>query len=161
MSVEWFYQDQANGQHIGPISLVQLHTLAGAGVVARDTMVKRGADGAWMYAELVQGLFERDEKATELEKRRRVQTGLVYGLLGCATLAGSFVFGSIVDATIGDPNSKLLDGMFQGALLVAFVGILRGIYVILTTPLTLTKQAICDRQFWRLRPRDREEKGDE
>lgn len=56
MAAQWYYQ--VMGQQLGPVSPSQLRTMAGAGAVAPDTMVKQGTDGAWVFARQVRGLFE-------------------------------------------------------------------------------------------------------
>ena len=59
MASEWYYQIM--GQQFGPVSAVELHALANAGTVARDTLVRKGGEGRWVCAEKVQGLFQRSD----------------------------------------------------------------------------------------------------
>jgi len=55
MAAEWFYQ--VMGQQLGPVSAVELRALANAGTVQPDTLVRKGTDGCWVWAEKVQGVF--------------------------------------------------------------------------------------------------------
>ncbi len=64
MAGEWFYQ--AKGQQLGPVVSAELRRLADTGVVTPDTLVCRAtatgmADGRWVCAERVQGIFQRNE----------------------------------------------------------------------------------------------------
>ena len=66
MAPEWFYQ--AKGQQRGPVASSELLRLADAGAIMPDTLVcmataTRTADGRWVRAEKVQGLFQRSAPA--------------------------------------------------------------------------------------------------
>jgi hypothetical protein len=87
----------------------------------------------------------------ELEKRRSLQTALVGGAVACVGIAALVIVGIVIDSTMGRDYPKFLDWFAQGAFLVSFVGIIRAVYVISTTPWSLTKEALRDREFWRLR----------
>ncbi|MCX7429197.1 MAG: tetratricopeptide repeat protein [Planctomycetia bacterium] len=67
MATEWFYQ--AKGQQCGPVASSELRRLADAGAIMPDTLVCRAtatrmADGRWVRAEEVQGLFQRSAPAS-------------------------------------------------------------------------------------------------
>ena len=94
--------------------------------------------------------FHANKMSAELKKRRALQTALAGGALGCLALAAFVVVGIVIDATMGPPYPKVLDALAQGVLLISFVGIIRAVYMIFTTPWSLTKQALRDREFWRL-----------
>jgi len=55
MSVNWYYQ--VMGEVIGPKTTAQIVRLAREGVVAPDTLVRKGEDGRWLTAEQVKGLM--------------------------------------------------------------------------------------------------------
>ena len=57
MGAEWFYQ--IGGQPSGPVDSTELQRLVKAGVVRPDTLVRQGANGRWVRAEHVRGLFQR------------------------------------------------------------------------------------------------------
>jgi hypothetical protein len=59
MAAEWYYQIM--GQQLGPILSAELRRLADTGTVTPDTLVRKGADGRWVCAEKVQGLFQRSD----------------------------------------------------------------------------------------------------
>lgn len=56
MTAEWFYAH--NGQMAGPITADQLRQDALAGKVAVSDHVRRGANGTWVSASKVKGLFD-------------------------------------------------------------------------------------------------------
>jgi tetratricopeptide (TPR) repeat protein len=63
-AAEWFYQ--AQGQQAGPLSSAAFRKLASAGTITPDTLVCRAtgtgtADGRWVRAGKVQGLFQWDD----------------------------------------------------------------------------------------------------
>jgi hypothetical protein len=55
MSAEWFVQLEGGQQ--GPLAAAGLQQLAAAGRITAATPVRRGADGPWLVAAQVQGLF--------------------------------------------------------------------------------------------------------
>ena len=63
MASQWFYQ--VMGDEVGPVSAADLRNLAQNGTVARDTLVRKAPDGAWVLAERVQGLCGRPEPVRE------------------------------------------------------------------------------------------------
>ncbi|MBS0207081.1 MAG: DUF4339 domain-containing protein [Planctomycetes bacterium] len=52
---EWYYQTM--GQELGPFSAADLKARVDSGQIERDTMVRRGLDGKWLFAERVKGLL--------------------------------------------------------------------------------------------------------
>lgn len=52
---EWYFQSM--GQELGPLSVAELKAKVDAGMIQPDTMVRRGVDGKWTYAERVKGLL--------------------------------------------------------------------------------------------------------
>lgn len=52
---EWYFQ--AMGQELGPFSVAELKSKVDSGQIQADTMVRRGADGKWLFAERVKGLL--------------------------------------------------------------------------------------------------------
>jgi hypothetical protein len=52
---EWYFQ--AMGQELGPFSAAELKTKVDGGQIQADTMVRRGADGKWLFADRVKGLL--------------------------------------------------------------------------------------------------------
>lgn len=61
MATQWFFK--AMGQEVGPVSSAQLRSQALAGTIAADTWVRHGADGKWVLAERVKGLFAEGGQA--------------------------------------------------------------------------------------------------
>jgi len=55
MATEWFCKIM--GEEWGPMSSGELQAIARWGRLTRDDIVRSGADGAWVRAELVPGLF--------------------------------------------------------------------------------------------------------
>jgi uncharacterized Zn finger protein (UPF0148 family) len=55
MASQWFYE--LMGERIGPVSSAELVALAQRGTVTHDTSVRKGADGNWVPAKRVRGLF--------------------------------------------------------------------------------------------------------
>ncbi len=87
---------------------------------------------------------------TGFRKRRALQTALADGALGCLAVVTMVVVGIVIDATMGPQHSKFLVWLGQGVWLVSSVGIIRALYVLVKTPWSLTKEALHDREFWRL-----------
>src|SRR4051812_48107780 len=56
MANEWFYQ--VMGVTEGPVSPSELRRLAQEGRIDSSTLIRKGVDGDWMYADRVKGLFE-------------------------------------------------------------------------------------------------------
>lgn len=52
---EWYFQ--VMGQELGPFSAAELKTKVDSGQIQSDTMVRRGVDGKWLFAERVKGLL--------------------------------------------------------------------------------------------------------
>ena len=59
MAIEWFLK-VGNNIH-GPMSAAELRQKAAAGLIGPETPIRKGADGRWVRAEKVQGLFSRDD----------------------------------------------------------------------------------------------------
>ena len=59
MAAEWFYQ--VKGRQSGPVEPAELRRLADTGIVTPDTPVRKVADGRWVRAEQVQGLFRQND----------------------------------------------------------------------------------------------------
>jgi hypothetical protein len=60
-SSDWFYNV---GDHVhGPMSPAELKWKATSGEILPDTPVRKGADGVWVRAVIVQGLFQRSDSA--------------------------------------------------------------------------------------------------
>ncbi len=57
MATEWFCKIMGDEQ--GPMTAAELHTLARAGRLTIDDLVRKHADGSWVRAENVIGLFDR------------------------------------------------------------------------------------------------------
>lgn len=56
MTREWYYQ--LMGETIGPLSDAEIYQHAQEGRILPDTYVRIGADGDWINADVVEGLFE-------------------------------------------------------------------------------------------------------
>ena len=56
MTAEWYYA--RNSQMAGPLTADQLRQDAIAGKVTKSDHVRRGANGTWVTAEKVKGLFD-------------------------------------------------------------------------------------------------------
>lgn len=56
MAAEWFYL--VVDQQFGPVSAVEIRALAAAGTITPDMLIRKGADGRWVCAAKVQGLFQ-------------------------------------------------------------------------------------------------------
>jgi len=52
---EWYFQTM--GQELGPFSAAELKTKVENGQIQFDTMIRRGVDGKWLFAERVKGLL--------------------------------------------------------------------------------------------------------
>jgi hypothetical protein len=65
MAAQWYYQ--VMGEAVGPMSASELKHAAQTGKVMPESLVKKGADGDWVLAERVKGLFEQPEASTEEE----------------------------------------------------------------------------------------------
>ena len=63
MASEWFCQ--IAGTELGPLSAQQVKAMVVEGRLHPDDVIRRGADGAWLPASRVKGLFPADEPATE------------------------------------------------------------------------------------------------
>jgi hypothetical protein len=71
MAVEWFYK--AFGEVTGPLSASELKDLARSGFITPDVEVRKGAEGTWVPASRVKGLFE--EAAEPRPTLRPMQPG--------------------------------------------------------------------------------------
>ncbi|HUT89537.1 MAG TPA: GYF domain-containing protein [Thermoguttaceae bacterium] len=60
MALQWYYR--VMGQEAGPVSSSELRELAASGFLAPDVDVRKGAEGAWIPAGQVKGLFERPSR---------------------------------------------------------------------------------------------------
>ena len=56
MAAEWFLK--VGDQVHGPMSAAELRQKAAAGLIGPETPIRKGADGQWVRAEKVQGLFQ-------------------------------------------------------------------------------------------------------
>ena len=63
MASEWFCQ--IAGAELGPLSGQQVKTMAAQGRLHPDDVLRRGADGPWLPAGRVKGLFPADQPAAE------------------------------------------------------------------------------------------------
>lgn len=52
---EWYFQ--VMGQELGPLSAAELKAKVESGQIQPDTMIRRGIDGKWLFAERVKGLL--------------------------------------------------------------------------------------------------------
>ncbi len=59
MAAEWFLK--VSNQVHGPMSAGELRQKAAAGLIGPETPIRKGADGQWVRAEKVQGLFPRGD----------------------------------------------------------------------------------------------------
>ncbi len=57
MTSRWYYQTM--GEEIGPISPSQLREAAELGVIQSDTLIRKGDEGSWVFAERVTGLLHK------------------------------------------------------------------------------------------------------
>jgi hypothetical protein len=77
MATKWYYQ--VMGEEIGPLTSDQLKRLAQIGKVARDTLVRKGVAGDWIFAEHVRGLFgpvdDAAQQTPDESKRRNDEVG--------------------------------------------------------------------------------------
>jgi GYF domain 2 len=58
---QWYYQ--LMGEVVGPLSADELKEHAADGQIERDTLVRKGDDGAWLLADKVQGLLDKTKQA--------------------------------------------------------------------------------------------------
>ncbi|MBM4069803.1 MAG: DUF4339 domain-containing protein [Planctomycetes bacterium] len=56
MAADWYFKEM--GEEVGPVSANTLRKYAQEGRIATDTYVRNGADGKWLWAERVKGLFD-------------------------------------------------------------------------------------------------------
>ena len=64
MAAEWYYK--VMGEPIGPLTSAELHRHAQEGSVLPDTFVRRGAEGWWIAADKVKGLFDSPHPVSEV-----------------------------------------------------------------------------------------------
>ena len=57
MTSRWYYQTM--GEEIGPISPAELREAAESGVIQSDTLIRKGDEGGWVFAERVTGLMHK------------------------------------------------------------------------------------------------------
>lgn len=95
-----------------------------------------------------------------LEERRALQGALVYAFVGCLGLVGLFLLGIVLDATGVLRQSKPLEIVAKpleivakAVCLVALFSLCNAARALLVTPWATTKEALRDREFWRLRTR--------
>jgi hypothetical protein len=65
---QWFYQNDETT--LGPYSANEIKRLGDDGVIAPDTPVRKGADGKWIRAQSVKGLFPTSEERVDAPKQR-------------------------------------------------------------------------------------------
>jgi hypothetical protein len=70
MTAEWYCQIM--GEEWGPMSAMELIAVARWGRLSRDNLVRRGAGGTWVRAELVRGLFNAPPVAATVTSDRLV-----------------------------------------------------------------------------------------
>ena len=63
MASEWFCR--IGGEELGPLSAQQVKTMAAQGRLHPGDSIRRGADGQWMPASRVKGLFPADQPGAE------------------------------------------------------------------------------------------------
>lgn len=56
MAADWYFKEM--GEEVGPVSANTLRKYAQEGRIAKDTYVRTGTDGKWLWAERVKGLFD-------------------------------------------------------------------------------------------------------
>lgn len=56
---DWYFQ--VMGQELGPFTAAELKAKVETGQIQRDTMVRRGVEGKWLYADRVKGLLPEAE----------------------------------------------------------------------------------------------------
>lgn len=61
MAIQWFCQRE--GRPSGPVDSRELRRLAETGIVTPSTLVRKGANGHWVRAENVRGLFQQSTPA--------------------------------------------------------------------------------------------------
>ena len=61
MTREWYFQMM--GQDIGPLSAAELKSKVSTGQIQPDTLVRKGADGKWIFGGNVKGLFPEPPKS--------------------------------------------------------------------------------------------------
>ncbi len=71
MASQWFYQ--VMGDRIGPVSGSQLRNLALRGAISIDTPIANAADGPWVPAERVRGLFGGPVRTPSAAAKGRAQ----------------------------------------------------------------------------------------
>ena len=67
--IVWYYR--AMGEEIGPLSAADLQELAKSGLLTPDTPIRAGADGEWLAAGRVLGLFDEPSEGAPAKKSRR------------------------------------------------------------------------------------------
>ena len=68
MAIEWFYQ--VEGEVVGPASASRLKWLARSGDISSESLVKKGADGDWVYADRFKGFYEEMRIAEDSKQQR-------------------------------------------------------------------------------------------
>lgn len=68
MASKWFYQ--VMGSQVGPVSSAELLSLARRGTITHDTLVRKGDNGDWVFAERVKGLPFAAHSADEANEKR-------------------------------------------------------------------------------------------
>ena len=56
MPLQWYYK--VLGQETGPVSSAELKELAESGFLTPDVEIRKGADGNWVAADQIRGLFD-------------------------------------------------------------------------------------------------------
>jgi hypothetical protein len=91
---------------------------------------------------------DKDEMTEELKERRQLQAVIAYAMLSCAGVLVLFILGVTLDITIGLRQSKILESILTLMGLAAFLNLSRLILYLLSTPLSITKRAILDLEYW-------------
>ena len=72
---DWYVR--VDGEQYGPYTAEQLKTYASSGHVTRDSEVRRGADGKWVHASQVKGMFPDAAESAPPPPPPRPATGVV------------------------------------------------------------------------------------
>lgn len=65
MVTQWFFQTVS--EVVGPVSASQLKRLARSGDISSESLVKKGVDGDWVYADRFRGFYEAMKAAKKEE----------------------------------------------------------------------------------------------
>ena len=148
---QWFYQIM--GETFGPVSPSELRQLAQASTISVDTLVRKGADGDWVRAERVKGLWgpakepapsrRREERSSPIETANRrdksqVQPGPMPSSEMRTHETGEGTFDD-VQATVGSDRGKTVQaGKWRGKKKVCVLG---GIVILVGTVFVILNAA--------------------